>query len=65
MLVVQSFPSSIPLRCASFAFHETALSLPLEYDLPVVIVPNPTFTYICLFADDAMSVSRIAGVISL
>ncbi|ORY88627.1 Mis6-domain-containing protein [Leucosporidium creatinivorum] len=59
----QSFPHSLPLRCASLAFYEAVLTFPLDYGLAVVIIPSPTFTYLCLLADEAMSVSRITGII--
>ncbi|GAA6057186.1 hypothetical protein JCM3770_004367 [Rhodotorula araucariae] len=61
---IQRFPESLVLRSAALSFHETALTLPLELDLPVVIVPSPAFIYLCLLAPEVMSLSRICGIIA-
>ncbi|GAA5912051.1 hypothetical protein JCM8208_006469, partial [Rhodotorula glutinis] len=57
-------PTSLVLRTAALSFYESALVLPLELDLPVVILPSPTFTYLCLLSSEVMSVSRICGIIA-
>lgn len=61
---IQRFPTSLVLRTAALSFYESALALPLELDLPVIVLPSPAFTYICLLAGEVMSVSRICGIVA-
>ncbi|GAA5845863.1 hypothetical protein JCM9279_002404 [Rhodotorula babjevae] len=57
------YPTSLVLRTAALDFYESALLLPLELDLPVVILPSPAFTYLCLLSNELVSVSRICGIV--
>ena len=50
------------MRVASLSFYETVLTLPLTHDLPVIVLPSSTFTFHCLLAHDAMSISRMCGL---
>lgn len=58
----QRFPFSLVLRSAAFAFYETALDLPLEHGLPVIVFPSATFAYTALLGGEVMSVSRVCGL---
>lgn len=60
----QTFPDSVTFRSASLSFFEASLSLPLEHELPVVVIPSPSFTFTCLLASESMSISRICGIIA-
>ncbi|KAG0659206.1 hypothetical protein C6P46_005259 [Rhodotorula mucilaginosa] len=60
---VSSHPSSLVLRSAALDFHRVALDLPLELGLPVVSLPSPTLTHVCLLANDVSSLSEICGLI--
>ncbi|GAA5944947.1 hypothetical protein JCM3775_005508, partial [Rhodotorula graminis] len=57
-------PTSLVLRSAALGFYESTLLLPLELDLPVIVLPSPMFTYLCLLSNELMSVSRICGIIA-
>ncbi|KPV72872.1 uncharacterized protein RHOBADRAFT_55543 [Rhodotorula graminis WP1] len=57
-------PTSLVLRSAALGFYESTLLLPLELDLPVIVLPSPIFTYLCLLSNELMSVSRICGIIA-
>ncbi|GAA5861616.1 hypothetical protein JCM1840_005207 [Sporobolomyces johnsonii] len=57
-------PTSLLIRTSALTFYETALTLPLEHGLPVVVLPTPAFTYLSLLSTEAMSVSRICGIIA-
>ncbi|GAA6030666.1 hypothetical protein JCM8097_006262 [Rhodosporidiobolus ruineniae] len=56
------FPASLILRSAAFTFYETALDLPLEHGLPVIVFPSATLGYTALLSGEAMSVSRVCGL---
>lgn len=60
----QRHPTSLVLRTAALSFYESTILLPLELDLPVVILPSPAFTYLCLLSSELMSVSRICGIVA-
>lgn len=60
----QRHPTSLVLRTAALGFYESTILLPLELDLPVVILPSPAFTYLCLLSNELMSVSRICGIVA-
>jgi len=60
----QRFPDSLELRISAFDFYDKSLDLSLIHDLPVVVVPSPTFAYSALCSDELMSVSRMGGILA-
>ncbi|BGP28121.1 hypothetical protein JCM10295v2_007108 [Rhodotorula toruloides] len=63
-LACQQRPHDLTIRSASLAFYELALSLPLEFGLPVVVLPSSTFMHTCLLSNEVMSLSRICGILA-
>ncbi|BGP11924.1 hypothetical protein JCM10049v2_007844 [Rhodotorula toruloides] len=63
-LACQQRPHDLTIRSASLAFYELALSLPLEFGLPVVDLPFATFMHTCLLSNEVMSLSRICGILA-
>ncbi|GAA5826593.1 hypothetical protein JCM5353_008921 [Sporobolomyces roseus] len=61
---VHRFPNSIEMRSSAFDFYDKSLDLSLVHDLPVVVVPSPTFAYSALCGDEFMSVSRMGGILA-
>lgn len=60
---VLRFSRSLVLRAAALDFYELALDLPITLGLPVLTLPSPTLTYVCLLSTEAASLSRICGII--
>ncbi|BGP35943.1 hypothetical protein JCM10296v2_007795 [Rhodotorula toruloides] len=60
----QQRPHDLTIRSASLTFYELALSLPLEFGLPVVVLPSATFMHTCLLSNEVMSLSRICGILA-
>ncbi|GAA5932676.1 hypothetical protein JCM1841_006934 [Sporobolomyces salmonicolor] len=63
-VATQKHPTALLIRTSALTFYETALTLPLEHGLPAVVLPSPVFTYLSLLSNEAMSVSRICGIVA-
>ncbi|BGP04048.1 hypothetical protein RTBOTA2_006859 [Rhodotorula toruloides] len=63
-LACQQRPHDLTIRSASLAFYELALTLPLDFGLPVVVLPSATFIHTCLLSNEVMSLSRICGILA-
>lgn len=51
------------LQHATLSFFELVASIPLQHDIPEIIVPSIDLVCRCFFASNAMALSRICGII--
>lgn len=52
------------LQHATLSFFELVAAIPIEYDIPEIIVPSIDFVCRCFFSSNAMALSRICGIIA-